>query len=412
MGLGVQPHDAILQMRLLRRRLARGEGLQQDGVVTTTQRPALYDPEAVATIEQLYATYRVLRDEQPVYASPDGKFVALSRYDDVHRALSSPDPYSSVFLKSAFHPILAQLDPPVHTAMRKVILHAFTPSRVARLEDEIRAIAVGLLDQLIPIGEFDLVVDYAGVLPSTVMGRLIGVPEDLIPMCREISDLHMRRITYRDALVPMQMSDELFGALLAERRRHAEDDLLTALLEAEVDGRCLTDDELLGFCYLLLIGGNDTTTNWIGNAAALLARHPDIRARLVNDQSCIPPAMEEAMRIESPTQLLTRRTTSDMVLHDTSVAAGTRVLLVLGAANRDEREFDEPDRFDIDRREARHLALGHGIHFCLGAVLARLEARIAFEELLARVPEYEIAGTPERLRSSWALGYEHLRVEW
>jgi cytochrome P450 len=379
--------------------------------VTAPVRP-LYDPEAAAPTPELYECYRHLRDVHPVYEDPDGRFVALSRFADVAGAATDARTFSSEITTNTtlVNPILAQLDPPRHTAMRKLILRAFTASRVAQMEGEVRAIAVDLLERIMPRDAFDAVGEFAALLPSIVIGRLVGIPDELVPRCREISDLHMRRISQRDALVPMRMSDELFGPLLAERRRQPADDLLTALVVAEVDGRRLTEDELLGFCYLLLIGGNDTTTNWIGNGAALFARHPEARAELVADPSLIPPALEEVLRLESPTQVLPRRTTHDVELHGTNVAAGTRVLLLWGAANRDEREFVDPEHLDIRRKESRHVAFGQGIHFCLGAALARLEARVAFEELLIRIPDYTLVGEPEPVRSSWALGYAHLTI--
>jgi cytochrome P450 len=382
------------------------------GPMTAAASGVLYDPEAAATTADLYESYRTLRDEHPVYQDPNGRFVALTRFADVAEAATDAATYSSEITANTtlVHPILAQLDPPRHTAMRRLILRAFTASRVAERETEIRAIAVELLDRALGKQGFDLVTEFAALLPSIVMGRLIGIPEELVPTCREISDLHMRRITQRDALVPMRMSDELFRPLLAARRAAPADDLLSALVTAEVDGRGLTDEELLGFCYLLLIGGNDTTTNWIGNAAVLFGRSTDVRDALAGDPSLLPAALEEALRLESPTQVLPRRATRDITLHDTRITAGTRVLLVWGAANRDEREFADPERFDPHRHDMRHLAFGQGIHFCLGAALARMEARVAFEELLLRMPAYELAAEPEPVRSSWALGYAHVPI--
>jgi len=378
--------------------------------------PSQYDPEAVAPVEELFRTYAWLRDEQPVYRNPHTGTVALSRFADVHDALADSARYSSVFLRRTPHPILAQIDPPRHTSMRRVILRAFTPSRVAALENSVRALARELVEELVARldveGEVDLARDYAAVLPSTVMGRLLGVPEPLIPHCREISDLHMRRVTHADALVPIRMSDELFTPLLEERRGHPTDDLLAALVHAEVDGERLGEDDLLGFCYTLLIGGNDTTTNWIGNGLGVLLRRPDLRDVLAADLpaggAAVEPFMEEVLRAENPTQVLFRRTVVDVALHDSVIAAETRVLLVVGAANRDPREFAAADEIDPARATTRHVALGQGIHFCLGAALARLEARVAIEELLARAPGLAPVGEPERIRSSWALGWERL----
>jgi cytochrome P450 family 130 len=374
-----------------------------------TSTPVRYDPEAVAPAEELFRIYARLRDDDPVYVNPDNGSVALSRFADVQGALADANRFSSIFLRRTPHPILAQLDPPRHTSMRKVILRAFTPSRVTAMEDSVRALARELIEGLAERDEVDLARDYAAVLPSTVMGRLLGVPEELIPHCREISDLHMRRVTHADALVPIRMSDELFGPLLDERRRrgdgHERDDLLAALVHAEVDGERLTEDDLLGFCYTLLIGGNDTTTNWIGNGLGVLLRRPDLR------RAPVEPFMEEVLRAESPTQVLFRRTTTAVEVHGTTIPAETRVLLVLGAANRDPREFDAPDDIQPARATTRHVALGQGIHFCLGAALARLEARVAVEELLARAPGIAAAGEPERIRSSWALGWERLPAD-
>jgi len=187
---------------------------------------------------------------------------------------------------------------------------------------------------------------------------------------------------------------------------------MTALLAAEVDGERLTDEDLLGFSFLLLIAGNDTTTSLIGNGAELLARHPDQRTELASDQSMVPAAIEEMLRMEAPTQALPRTTTRDVELHGVTIPKGSRVLLVFGAANLDEREFADPERFDIHRRAPRHLAFGHGIHYCLGAMLARLEGRVIFEELLARLPDYRVVGQPQRHTSNWARAWRSLPLEF
>jgi cytochrome P450 len=187
---------------------------------------------------------------------------------------------------------------------------------------------------------------------------------------------------------------------------------MTALIEAEIDGEHLSDEELLGFSFLLLIAGNDTTTSLIGIGAELLARHPDQRAELLADPALIPAAIEEMLRIEAPTQVLPRTAMRDVELHGVTIPEGSRVMLVWGAANLDDREFADPERFDIHRRIGRHLAFGHGAHHCLGAALARLEGRVAFEELLRRVPDYELAGTPVWYPSYWARGYEHLPIRF
>lgn len=185
---------------------------------------------------------------------------------------------------------------------------------------------------------------------------------------------------------------------------------MTALVDAEVDGQRLADEELLGFCLLLILAGNDTTSSLIGTGTVLLARHPDQRALLVQDPGRWPAAIEEMMRLESPAQAQPRTTTAPVELHGTTIPAGSRVMLVLGAANLDEREYPEAERFDIARAAQRHLALGHGVHYCLGASLARLEARVAFEEWHARFPTYELAAEPERAMSMWARAYRRIPI--
>jgi cytochrome P450 len=203
-----------------------------------------------------------------------------------------------------------------------------------------------------------------------------------------------------------------FARLLAERRAERRDDLMSALLDAEIDGQRLREDELLGFCFVLIVAGNDTTTNLIANGAVLLADHPDQRKLLVEDPRRIPAAVEEMLRCESPAQALGRIARRPVELHGTTIPEGALVKLVWGAANRDEREFDAPDRFDVGRNPARHLGFGHGIHFCLGAHLARLEARVAFEELLARLPDYALDGRPGWLTSIWARAHDAVRVRF
>jgi cytochrome P450 len=181
---------------------------------------------------------------------------------------------------------------------------------------------------------------------------------------------------------------------------------MSALLDAEIDGERLETDEILGFCYQLIVAGNDTTTTLIGNGAVLLAEHPEQRAALAKDPSRIPSAVEEMLRYESPAQALPRRTRIDFELHGRRIPAQSRVLLVWGAANRDEREFPDPDRFDVQRSIRRHLAFGHGTHSCLGASLARLEARVAFEELLAQIPDWSLERTPGWITSRWARAHD------
>ena len=245
------------------------------------------------------------------------------------------------------------------------------------------------------------------------MGELIGIPAEMLAECRAITDAVMRIEGPEGNASPVERADAVFGTLIEARRDDPGDDLISALLRVGSEGgEPLGTEEILGFCYLLLIGGNDTTTNLIGNGMELLARHPDQRAELVADPSLIPGAIEEMLRREPPTQTSARQSTREIELHGDRIPADTRILLHWGAANLDEREFDQPLQFDIHRRADRQLSLGHGAHFCMGAALARLEARVAFEELLARLPEFDVVEPPERIRSAWAWGFESLRLEF
>lgn len=302
------------------------------------------------------------------------------------------------------------LDPPRHTAMRALIARGFTPRRVADLEGTIREIARELIAGIVERGGGDAIAEFAAILPSVVMGRMIGLPDELIPVCRALTDEFMHQITPQGQQGPAARSYEIFEMLLDQRRAAPRDDLMSALLAAEIDGVRLTDDELLGFGWLLLVGGNDTTTNLIGNGLELFARHPDQRQALVADPALLGDAVDEVLRIASPTHTLPRVTAREATLEHGVIPAGTRVLLLWSAANLDEREFPHPERFDVRRRAPRHLALGHGVHYCMGASLAKLEARIGWEEWLAAMPDYEVTAPPVHFTSSTFFGWEHLHV--
>jgi len=372
----------------------------------------IYDPAQPSFGARSHDVFREMRDNAPVYADPDGRFFALSRFDDVRSAALDWQTFSSKGKLEARYikPTMSSLDPPEHGEIRAVVSRAFTPRRVAELESDIRALAVGLIDQFIDRGECDAIADFSSLLPSMVIGRLIGIPDELVPVCRALTDDNMRKTSPAGAEQPAARSYEIFAELYDERRQRPRDDLLSALLAAEINGRRLSEDELLAFGWLMLVGGNDTTTNLIGNGIDLLARHPAQRAELAADPSLLPDAIEEILRIESPTHTLPRTTAHEAVLPTGVIPEGARVLLLWASANLDEREFDDPETFDIHRRAARHLALGHGLHFCLGASLARLEARVAFEEWLRRIPDYEVARPPEHIVSSTFHGFEQLSI--
>lgn len=374
------------------------------------QQTFVYDPTTALFQEQMHEIYRGLREDHPVYVSPDGSCV-LSRFADVWAAVHDPDTFSSNCVEAdQLMPQMIYLDPPRHTALRSLVSRAFTPKRVAQLESRIRQVTTTLLDEVCSRRECDLVHEFAAPLPSIVMADLIGVPEQHREAFRTWTEAFLEVTGPEDITERAGKIYDLFGQLLAERRREPTDDLMSALLEAQVDGTRLAEEELLGFCFLLLVAGNDTTTTLIGNGAELLARHPDQRKELAERPDLIPAAIEEMIRVESPTQALARTATREVRLHGVTIPEGGRVMLLWGAANLDPREFPDAERFDIHRAAPRHLGFGHGIHFCLGAPLARLESRVAFEELLARIPDYRVTATPERYVSNWARSWRLLPI--
>ena len=364
-----------------------------------------YDPELH---QDPYPVYRRLRDEFPVHHNPSLRFWTLSRYADVFDALQAPDllisgkgvtvgiPEHEGRLTSGV-PLLITTDRPRHTKLRALVSRAFTPRRVARLEPRIRTIARTLLDNVKGRREFDLVREFSAPLPTIVIAEMLGVPaedqewfKEKSTAVAEFDPAKARSETLANVLGPATELARYLAEVLEQRRRDPRDDLLSALLAAEIDGQRLSEPELIGFSFLLLVAGNETTTNLISNAAILLDRSRDQRSLLTQDPARIPGAIEEFLRYDSPVQGLGRTTTAPMTLHGVTIPEGSKVLLLFGSANRDERKIREPERFDVLRDPNPHLAFGFGAHFCLGANLARLEARVAFEELLARFPDYRM----------------------
>lgn len=368
----------------------------------------VYDPYAPGFGARAVDTYRRLRDEHPVYRHPTRGFYALSRFEDVRAAANDPTTFSSenTSIAQGLLPTIQSLDPPRHDVLRRLVTLAFTPRRVAAMEPAVRQIARELVERFAGKGHCDLKRALAAELPSRVIGEMIGLPperrEDFLEWTEAMVETPAEGSVAERNRNPAASIYGAFAELLEQRRAERRDDLMSALLDAEVDGERLSQQDLLGFCFVLVVAGNDTTTNLIANGAVLLAHHPEVRARLVREPALLPGAIEEMLRLESPAQALPRLATRELTLHGVRIPRGAEVLLVWAAANRDEREFPDPDHFDIGRPIRRHLAFGQGIHFCLGANLARLEARVAFEELLARVPEYALDGPTPWLDSQWA----------
>lgn len=371
----------------------------------------VYDPSTPDFQDELWDVYRVMRDRYPVFHDAGHGQYVLTRFEDVWNAAHDSTTFSSVVAEAqTLLPQMIYMDPPQHTAMRALVSRAFTPKRVAALEPLVRETARALIDGIVERGGCDLQHDYAAVIPSVAIARMIGVDDEHVGSFREWTESFLEiqgSADYADAAAKIY---GLFAQLLVERRAAPSDDLMSALIDARVDGQGLSDDELLGFCLLLILAGNDTTSSLIGTGLVLLARHPEQRALLRDDSSLIPGAIEEMIRAEPPVQALPRTTTRDVTLHGVDVPAGSRVMLVWGAANHDEREFADPERFDVTRPITRHLAFSHGAHYCLGANLARLEARVAFEEWLARCPDYVLSEEPTRVVSIWARAYRRIPV--
>jgi hypothetical protein len=387
--------------------------------------PDLYDPYDQQVQEDPYPVYRRMRNEHPAYRNETRGFWALSRFEDIWTATHDPRRFSSAsgivigqdMMAAAGDtmPMLIMMDPPRHDELRKVVSRAFTPRRMAAMEEDVRRITRELLSSFLERGEVEFVHEFAAPLPMIVIAEMLGVPLSDRHQFREWSD-HLVK-TNPDDPASMERTfaaaiglNSYFEPMLEARRADPQDDLMSALLAAESDGQKLSQQELIGFCFLLLVAGNETTTNLISNAAAVLHDRPDLRRNLTEDLSLLPAAVEEFLRLESPVQGLARTLTEDVEMHGELMREGDKVLLLFGSANRDEREFDNPDEFVLDRSLDRGLAFGHGIHYCLGAALARLECRVAFEELLPLVAGYVIGDGAQRLLSGPIRGFDQLPV--
>ncbi len=382
-----------------------------------------YDPFAYAMHDDPYPTYALLRDHFPVYRNEERGFWALSRFDDVRAAARDWRSFSShpgVDLDGTGQEYgpgnFIDLDPPRHDALRKVLRHAFVPKQVAGYEPAARAAVAEIARTLEGRSTVDLADQVAWTLPVTMICELLGVPRDDRAALRSWLDRFMFRHDGvdrlpEDAVHALGAAAGYFRALIDERRRTPRDDVATTLTRAEVDGVPLAEDEIVSICLLLLAAGVETAAGLIASAFLVLAEHPVARRRLRATPDLIPAAIEEVLRLESPIQGLARTATVDVPVHDQVIPAGARVFLLFGAANRDGRRFDDPNAFDLDREAPKSLAFGEGIHFCLGAPLARLEARVVLEQLLPPLGDYVVDGPVERLHSHTTRAAVSLPVE-
>jgi cytochrome P450 len=367
------------------------------------------NPFSYAFHEDPYPTYRWLRDDHPVYQNARLGFWALSRYQDVVDASRDWATYSSAEGTTLerldprlgeFLPMMIFMDPPRQTRLRALVSKVFTPRTIAALEPFIRERTLHYLAPLVAAGGGDFVKQFAALLPMDVIFTLLGVPSEERNRLRELIDLSLHRdpdtVAFpASALEAMAQQGRYWFELVAERRRRPQDDLVSHLIAAEVPNaegtpERLTDPEVAGFLNLLSGAGNETVTKLLAGAIVLFARHPAEYRKLRDDPARAPGAVEEALRYTSPSQYQGRTLLRDVELHGQTMPQGARVLLLTAAANRDERAFPEPDRFDIERQQLIPLGFGYGVHSCLGVAVARLESRVALEEFSRRVERLSV----------------------
>jgi cytochrome P450 len=364
-----------------------------------------YDPYDIAIDADPYPVFRRLREEAPLYYNEAHDFYAVSRFDDVERGYLDPKTFISgrggiieliranVAMPSG---VLIFEDPPVHTIHRRLMSRVFSANRVAALEPQIRTFCARSLDPLIGAEEFDFIADLGAQMPMRVIGMLLGIPEQDQETVRDKVDANLRT----EAGQPMQVSENfiptgMFADYIDWRADHPSDDIMTDLLQAEFEDetgtiRRLTRDELLTYISVISGAGNETTGRLIGWTGKVLADHPDQRRELVEDRSLLPNAIEEVLRFETPAPHAARYVAQDVEIQGQTVPEGSIMVLLPGSANHDDRRFSNGDAFDIHRSDGKSLTFGYGIHLCLGAALARLEGRVALDEILNRFPTWEV----------------------
>jgi cytochrome P450 len=405
-----------------------------------------YDPDVDVRAQEIW---KRMRDECPLYYNEKLDFYALTRYDDVLAVTLDTETFSSSHTTTLEMmkpepvdvPMMIWLDPPDHTRLRQLVNRAFTPRAIERLETRIHRICARLLDPFVGTKGFDYVDEFGALLPPTVILEMLGFPEGREQEWRRAIDqmFHDMGAMGADAatgegelpssvmqtaedtqtvVTDSELGSTVFGTLpelIAERRREATDDILSDLVHAEIeeDGtkRKITDAELYAFVQMLAIAGTETVARHLSWSAVILAQHPDQRALLVEDPSLIPNAVEELLRYEAPSPVNARWVTRDAEFHGTTIPAGSKLIMLNGAANRDERVYEDADRFDVRRKFTKHLSLGYGAHYCVGAALARLEGRIALEETLQRFPTWDVdEAALEWAHTSTVRGYARVPI--
>ncbi|HEY7440457.1 MAG TPA: cytochrome P450 [Acidimicrobiia bacterium] len=392
--------------------------------MTLASRDLYYDPYDFEIDTDPYPVWKRMRDEVPLYYNEKYDFYALSRFDDVEQGLLDWATFSSgrsdileiVKANVELPPGLILFeDPPIHDVHRGLLSRVFTPKRMNDLEPKVREFCARCLDPLVGTGHFDFVRDLGTEMPMRTIGYLLGIPEQDQEAIRDHLDEGLTLEEGEELTVP-EMGAEIFAEYIDWRAQHPSDDLMTQLLNAEFEDetgttRTLSREEILTYVNLLAGAGNETTTRLIGWTGKVLAEHPDQRRQIAEDRSLVPQAIEELLRYEAPSPVQARYVMHDTEHHGQTVPEGSAMLLLVASANRDERRYPDADRFDINRKIVHNLTFGYGIHFCLGAALARLEGRVALDEVLSRFPEWEVDWEQAvQARTSTVRGWESMPV--
>ena len=371
-----------------------------------TDSTVYFDPYDVIINADPYPTYERLREEAPAYYNEAYDFWALSRFEDIQKALVNWQAFSSTrsdildIIKAKIElprGVVMFEDPPTHTMHRGLLSRVFTPRRMAELEDQVRNFCVACLDPLVGEDSFDIITELATMLPMRVIGMLLGIPEQDQVAVRNMTDDNLRTVPGQpmDVKQDRVANGDHFAEYIEWRAKHPSDDLMTQLLNAEFEDeegktRKLSRQEVLAYTSVVAGAGNETTGRLIGWLAKVLAEHPEQRKAVVEDRSLIPNVIDETLRFEPTGHSTARYVVQDVEYHGTQIPAGSPILLISASANRDPRRYEKADTFDIRRKDQQHLTFGYGLHFCLGANLAKLEGRVALDEILNRWPEWDV----------------------